>query len=349
MANIGTYPPGLCRGNARGQVQTRTAQTEQAYRDRYQGLAKAWSRRFDEWQLNPAELVLAVATDLSRRAATYEKSSLKLYHAAIRQHLRDLFDEDLISTEQIERIDGLMLRKPEPDKARQHRRSKKTSARRAKSVKPETLSVLVAVLLEHPTAIRRIAAAQLERGVELATRPAEFLAMRETTPGVFCVPSAKYSVSNERGLVPFRTLPIDDYTSADITELRDIIALIAVEFANGSTLYHIQRRCQRAIREARKALRSKRKVTAYTTRHQARANLTAMGMTAEELAVVMGHASARTAQACYAPARQAWRGMSRLRPPTVDPELVARVRPDTRARPWHGPNSSADGPQPPGV
>lgn len=337
MIDIETYPECLCRGDASGHVQTRTAETEQSYRDRYDGMARSWCRKHGEWLLSPTELVAEVVIDLDRRSATYRKASLKLYHAAIRQHLRDLWNEDAIGLKQIERLDALMRdQKPAPDRNMGRRGGGKTSADRAKSVKPETLAALVAVLLDSPTPIRRIAAAQLEHGVTLATRPFEFLAMREVEPDVFRVPSAKYSESNHRGLEPFRILPTDDYSPAELDELRDVIDLIEDELARGATLPGIQRRCQRAIRQARAMLNGKQKAAAYTARHQARANMAAMGMTSEEVAVVMGHASAGTAQSHYAPARRAWRGMAGIRPPEVDPGLVAKVRPDTRNRPWIG-------------
>ena len=286
-----------------------------------------------------------LSTELGYRASGLSANALKQYHAAIRQHLRDLWDEGAIRLELIERIDALLCQQTPMPKATKGKARRKTSAGRAKSIKPETLSVLVTELLHRPTSIRRIAAAQLEHGVNLLTRPAEFLAMEEPEPGLFQVPSAKYSQSNRRGLKPYRTLPTGDYSAFERDELRTVIALIAQELADGATLFSIQRRCQNAIREARTALPGRRKIAAYTARHQGRANLAAMDMAPEEVAAIMGHASAMTAQSHYAPARRAWKGMAGTEPPAVDPDLVARVRPGNSSR-GRGVQPQQPGPKP---
>jgi hypothetical protein len=330
MTDNDTYPPCLRRTDAGGHVQTRTTQTDDGYRKRYDGMARTWCRTHGQDVVTPFDL----ATDLGYRASGLSENALKQYHAVMRQHLRDLWDDGAISLGLIERIDALLRQQTPLPKPTKGKAGNKTSAGRAKSIKPEALSVLVTELLHRPTPIRQIAAAQLEHGVNLLTRPAEFLAMAETEPGLFRVPSAKYSQSNRRGLEPYRTLPTGDYSAFEHDDLRTVIVLIAQELADGATLFSIQRRCQNAIREARKALPGRRKIVAYTARHQGRANLAAMGMPPEEVAAIMGHASATTAQSHYAPARRAWKGMADAEPPAVDPDLVANVRPGNSSRGW---------------
>jgi hypothetical protein len=341
MTDIDIYPPCLRRADAGGHVQTRTPQTEDGYRKRYDGMAKTWCREHGMDVVTPFEL----ASDLGHRASGLSENALKQYHAAIRQHLRDLWDEGAIKLELVERIDALLRQQTPLPKPTKGKTGRKTSAGRAKSIKPETLSMLVTELLHRPTPIRQIAAAQLEHGVNLVTRPAEFLAMEETEAGLFRVPSAKYSQSNRRGLKPYRTLPTGDYSAFERGELRTVIALVARELADGATLFSIQRRCQNAIRDARKALPGRRKIAAYTARHQGRANLAAMEMAPEEVAVIMGHASAMTAQSHYAPARRAWKGMTGAEPPAVDPDLVAKVRPGNSTRGWEA-QPQQPGPKP---
>lgn len=181
-------------------------------------------------------------------------------------------------------------------KAAKGKAGHKTSAGRAKSVKPEILSALVTELLVRSTPIRRIAAAQLEYSVDLATRPGEFLTMREDPLGRLWVRSAKYSETNGKGLQPVRMLVVDNLDPFEIDDLKEIAALLLAERAKGATTASLLRRCQHAIREARKAVGGRsRRVTAYTVRHQARANMAAMGRSPEEVAVVMNHASATTA------------------------------------------------------
>lgn len=335
------YPACLRRSDAGGHIQTRTAKTVAAYRSRYEGMARTWCRKHREDLVTPLQL----ATDVAYRAATCRANTLKQYHAAIRQHLRDMWDNSTIPFDQIERIDALLrAQAPTPKIRNRCKKSAKTSADRAKSVRPETLSALTTALWKRPTPIRQIAAAMLEHGCELATRPSEFLAMEEIEIGVFRVPCAKFSESNRRGLEPHRILPTDAYDSFEIEELRRIIGLIAAELAAGATLDRILRRCQRAIREARKALDGNPKIAAYTARHQARANMAAMGMTPDEVAVVLGQASETTAQTHYAPARRGWKCMKGARPPAVNPRLVAKVRPANPTRGWNGPQEQAMSP-----
>ena len=220
-------------------------------------------------------------------------------------------------------------------KAAKGKASKKTSAGRAKSLKPETLSALLGELLRSPTTIRRIAAAQLEFGVDLATRPGEFLTMREDPIGRLWVRSAKYSETNKKGLQPVRMLIVDTLETFEIEELKEIAALLLTERANGATRSSLLPRCQHAIREARKVVDGRSgKVTAYMSRHQARANMAASGMTPEKVAVIMNHASAITAQSHHVPTRSAWKCAVNATPHRIDPDLVAKVRPSNRSRGW---------------
>lgn len=342
MTESETYPECLRRPDAGGHVQTRTTQTEKRYRKRYDGMARTLCRRHRTDAVTPFEM----AADLGYRASGLSENGLKQYHAVIRQHLRDLWDERNIALTEIARIDAMLRQQTPMPKAAKVKAGHKTSAGRAKSVQPETLSALVSELLVRPTPIRRIAAALLEYGVELATRPGEFLSMREDPIGRLWVRSAKYSETNGKGLQPARMLVVDNLDTFEIDELKEIATLLLAERAESATSTSLLRRCQHAIREARKAVGGRaRRVTAYTVRHQARANMAAMGMAPEEVAVVMNHASAMTAQSHYAPARSAWRGSVNAKPPTVDPELVAKVRPGNKSRGWATQSSPAPRPK----
>src|SRR5690606_36983829 len=133
-------------------------------------------------------------------------------------------------------------------------------------------------------------------------RPSEFLTIGADPTGQLWVRSAKFSIDNGRGLQPARTVSTDNYEAFELAELHNVVELVAAERARGATFRKLLRRCQHAIRQARRAVGARaRRLTAYTVRHQARANYVAMGMMAAEIAVIMGHASAGTAQSHYAP------------------------------------------------
>lgn len=312
-------------------MQTRQRKTEAGYRKRYTGMIRTLCRRQKVVSVNVEDL----AAEVGRRASRLTPNSLKQYHAVLRQQLRDLWDQGAIAEEEVERIDAMLrMQRPMPETSKD-KAGRRTSARRAKSVRPETLSALVSELLSDPTAIRRIAAAQLEYGVVIATRPSEFLTLNVDANDRLWVTSAKYSEANRRGLQPERSVALDHLDPGDIVELREIAGLLLAERKAGATTASLLRRCQNAIRVARTEVGGRSKtVTAYTVRHQARANMAAMEMTPEEVAVMMNHASATTAQSHYAPARQGWKGLKGIAPPAVDPVLVAKVRPGNRSRGW---------------
>lgn len=324
------YPACLSRPDAGGHIQTRTAQTETRYRKRFAGMIRTLCKQHGKTAADAMDL----AIDLSERAHRYTANTLKQYHGAIRQHLRDCYDDAGITLDEIEAVDALLrAHRPAPKKEKSGKGH--TSAGRAKSIQPAQISAIVAVLLRKPTPIRQIAAGMLEHGVMLLTRPGEFLTIKPDPQNRFWVRSAKYSEANRRGLQPARIVPTDDYEDSEIAELKHLSSLIYAERASGATTSKLLRRCQRAIRQARKMVGGRsRRVAPYTVRHQGRANLSAMGMAPEAVAVLMGHASAGTAQSHYSPARCGWRGMSRVTLPTVDAVLLGRVRPAHPSRGW---------------
>lgn len=331
MTDIETYPECLRRPHAGGHVQTRTKQTVARYRKRFAGMIRTLCKK-NHWSSADA---CDLAIDLGERASEYTRNSLKQYHASIRQNLRDRWDEGSITLATVEHIDAL-LRTHQAAPGKKKMSETRTSGGRAKSVQPEQIAAIASVLLTDPTPVRQIAAGMLKHGVNLATRPGEFLTIKRDPIGRFWVRSAKYSEDNERGLQPARIVPSDDYEPGERLELQGISELIAVERTNGATTQKLLRRCQRAIRLARKEVGGRcRRVAAYTVRHQCRANLAAMGMAPDEVAVIMGHASAGTAQSHYSPARRAWRGGANRTPPVVDPALVAMVRPAHPSRGWN--------------
>lgn len=154
MGDISHYPECLRRGDAGGQVQTRTQQSEMRYRKRYVGMARTLSRQLGVDMVTPADM----AADLGHRASRLKASALKQYSACIRQHLRDLWDEEAISLAEVERIDAILRKQHPMARGTKGKAGRRTSAGRAKSVNPARLTALVGELLSRPTAIRRIAA-----------------------------------------------------------------------------------------------------------------------------------------------------------------------------------------------
>jgi len=275
-------PACLRRPNAGGHVQTRTVRTEKRYRARFEGMIRTLCRKKRWTEADARDL----ADDLSERAFRYTRNTLAQYHAAIRQNLRDRIDRGSIALDEVTEIDAMLqAQKPAPGRSRSKRQ---TTAGRARSARPEQIAAIAATLLRDPTPIRQIAAGMLDYGVDLATRPSEFLTLRPDASGSLWVKSRKHSEMNGRALAPARQVPTDNLAPFEIAELRELAALIAAERARGATTDKLLRACQRAIRLARAEVAGRsRRITAYTARHQARANLVAMGLTPEEVAVIM--------------------------------------------------------------
>lgn len=338
MSRPSEYPPCLCRPDASGHVQSRSAHTEARYRTRYAGMERTYCRRHGVDIVECYDL----AAEVGHKSKNLSDDAITQYGSAIRQHLRDLWDDGGIGIEEIERIDALLREQKSLRRTssagmvggkRKHK--KRTSAGRTKGTTEIELMLLVSLLWQRPTPVRQIAAGLLEHSVQLVTRPSEFLEITEVEEGRFIVPSAKYSPQNRRGLAPYRVVPTDDYEAHDVLDLRIVIELIHQERAGGATTASLLRRCQHAIREARKGLIGRKtKIAPYSARHQARANLAASGASPEEIAVIMGHASAGTSQSHYAPARRAWKSMKGKPAPKVDSSMVRQVRPAHPSRGW---------------
>src|SRR5690606_35544798 len=113
MTAIETYPECLRRPDAGGHIQTRTNRTEARYRTRFSGMIRTLCKQ-KRWASADAH---DLATDLGERAGRYEENSLKQYHGAIRQNLRDHWDAGSIAQDEIEEIDALLrAQRPAPRK-----------------------------------------------------------------------------------------------------------------------------------------------------------------------------------------------------------------------------------------
>lgn len=322
------YPECLRRPDRGGRVQTRSPETEDSYRIRYDGMA----RRLGARAQCPMASVDDVITDVVARAPRLSEQSFRQYRCAILQHLRDAWDEGKISPE---RVEALEARLRLPDKADRSGSSSRashphqaTSAGRLRSVTAGWLSSVATGLFREGTDAARVAAGILEHGVRLGLRPSEWFSAHKVGNVLRCR-SGKYSVENGRALGETRDVSLQGYDADDLADLADLLAAIARVLAQAGRADLALRRIQAVLRNVRSEI-GLGGICLYTSRQQCRANLAAAGLTREEIAVWMGHASADTAGSHYAPARKGWRSARHFKPAPVDDALLARVRPGAK-------------------
>jgi hypothetical protein len=259
-------------------------------------------------------------------------TTFRQYRCAILQHLRDGWNEGKISQERIEALEAKLRL---PDKAgtsgsssRMSHPHQATSAGRLRSVSAGWLSSVTTGLFREGTDAARVAAGILEHGVRLGLRPSEWFSARIVGNVLRCR-SGKYSVENGRALGETRDVSLEGYDAGDLIDLGDLLAAIARVLAQAGRADLALRRIQAVLRKVRDQA-GVDGLCLYTSRQQCRANLAAAGLTREEIAVWMGHASADTAGSHYAPARKGWRSAKYFKPAPADDTLLTWVRPGAR-------------------
>jgi integrase len=322
------YPACLCQPDRSGHVQVRTPETEESYRKRYSGMSYRLSRKLGQDRASLTELI----ADITARQHQLSRNTLKQYRAVILQRLRVAWDADRISREVVEASERLCRWVPIDHRGdgTAPAKPRKTSAKRARSISEEKLAALTAVLLRRETPIRQIAAGMLSHGTRLGLRPGEWFTVR-INDRQMSVRSAKFSTANSRGLAERRPVPLDDYSDADLVALNALVKQIGQELQAAKIPAHLLRRCQAAVRAARQQLRAaKTNLCLYSSRQQFRANAAAAGSSNEEIAVLMGHVSADTNQSHYGRAAKGWKSARYSIKPTIQADLIARVRPGAR-------------------
>ena len=324
------YPPCLCRPDAGGKVQSRSADTEARYRTRYVGMARRLGREHGCQEASIDQVVDYVAA----RTTTLRRVSFRQYRAAILQALRDLWDESAMTQERIEALEG-RLRDVRPSEEettgrRKSRKSPRTSAGRARSLSESRAACLVTALYAEGSDEARAAAGILEHGCDLGLRPSEWFGA-EIVGRVLRCRSAKFSLENGRALAATRDIPLDDYDEGDVRLLTDHLATVRHVAEQAGTPELALRRMQGKLRKVRGPGWHDR-ICLYTGRHQYRANLAAAGVSRKEIAVRMGHASAATNGSHYASGRKGWRSAKLRKLAPIAPDLRKQVRPGARMK-----------------
>ncbi len=347
------YPACLERPDLGGRVRVRAPETAAEYRKRYIWLRKR-TARFQRTNVE-ATTVADVAERLFKTASTLRPSSYRQYRAAIHQELRDLWDANRISLDEVEQIAASMILSRDPDAPSPYapmRGPLRTSAGRAKSIAQDKAAALSRLAAARKSAAGRNLADHLRFGPKFGLRNSEWLeAVLEGTN--LKVPCGKFSIPNGRGISEYRTLLAQDLDAGELAGLAEFLARLRSEMraANGRGDL-VLRRQSYLLRDIRDQAHAPR-VTLRTGRHQFTANMRKANYSREERAAALGHAAADTSDDHYGKPNRGWKGLRRwielpadltlrVRPGAKTESKVRRGKPTTRSE-WEGSKLPAPG------
>jgi|SRR5664280_80357 hypothetical protein len=324
----GRYPACLERPDLGGRVRVRARATEVYYRKRYPGLRKR-TANFQRTNIEDAT-VADVAEWLVSIASTLRPSSYRQYRAFILHELRDLWDANKISLDEVEQIAASMILKRGPGAPSPYapmRGPLRTSAGRAKSIAQDKADALSRLAAARKSAAGRNLADHLRFGPKFGLRNTEWFdaELEGTNLKVRC---GKFSIQNGRGVAEYRTLLAQGFDAAELGRLAEFLERLRSEMraANGRGDL-VLRRQSYLLREIRDEVRAPR-LTLRTGRHQFTANMRKAAYTREERAAALGHASADTSDDHYGKQNRGWKALRRWIELPAD--LTLRVRPGAK-------------------
>ena len=309
-----------------GIVRNKSPGTEQDYRKRYAG----WTRRLSRLREEPVDL-RDLVDDLCRRAPTLKRASFYLYRAVLVQELEDAVEQGDLTLDaaqtlvnQIKPAEGVVIgSKAPPDR---------TSAGRAKHIKPEGVAAIRTAASNRGTNTYKNLAGLFEYGVKSGARPCELFGAR-LEGRTLIITSAKVSTDNDRGLGEERKIELLDFDEFDLEGLKQLLSRLDAELAavrGNRTL--LVRRYGAAWRELRKEETWAATITLRTTRSQFRATMKRAGLSNGEIAAALGQGSAETGPSHYGSANKGWRPIRGERPIAVPEATVKQVRVGARTK-----------------
>jgi len=232
---VSRFPACLERPDLGGRVRVRAQATEVYYRKRYPGLRK---RTANFQRINIEDATVAdVAVWLVSIASTLRPSSYRQYRAFMLQELRDLWDANRISLDEVEQIAASMILKRGPVAPSPYapmRGPLRTSAGRAKSIAQDKADALSRLAAARKSAAGRNLADHLRFGPKFGLRNTEWFdaKLEGTNLKVRC---GKFSIQNGRGVAEYRTLLAQDFDAAELGRLAEFLARLRSETlaANG--------------------------------------------------------------------------------------------------------------------
>lgn len=282
--------------------------------------------------ITPAELVKWMI----EKKPTWARSTWRLYKVAVAYHL------DEVPTAEAQLARDRLLAEPQTGA---RRKTDRTSARKQKAIPPEDFAVLRQHLsVGEITETKRALSLYLVAGIVTGLRPSEWRQAQwidhheETGLPALLVANAKRTHGRGNGL--HRTLHLGDVDEF----LRRVIRAFTMEAAQAVTEGRFDTFKQSLARTLSRVVRRiwpnrKHHITLYSTRHQAAANFK-LALDPSQVAALLGHASAATADTHYARRQHGRTALFPTSPkaetaivPAPDPREVSTVR-VAKPSPW---------------
>lgn len=306
--------------------------------------ATIWLRLMAQTELRHPDvqgiaIVERTVDDLIESKPTISRSTFRQYKAAI-LHVLEFFTKwpsvaDRMPPSVLSAIDRLAATSSDGCMRKSHR----TSARKAKRLPSREVEAIERNILERRhhsgLAVSTLGAMTVLRLT--GARPCELcdLTAHSPAPGILEVTIRNAKATNGRGLGEDRTLHLRDLSEAEVTIVRDwpkVLEALATRYPRAIAVTKIGKYFSRA---ARRALGRRSKYPSlYSFRHQLSADAKAAGLSLEEIAALMGHASDVTAAKHYG-RRTSGQGGIKAHP---NPSSVSKVR--RKSKPFRARNST---------
>lgn len=311
--------------------------TESIYVTKYQQLRRQTAKAIGA-QIETSVDPIRIVEYLIMRKPDLAKRTWRLYKAALDHQFRHARDTAPDQASQQEIDYALQILRAESQEGALVRGTR-TSAKKARQIRPEDFATLVSYIARHQDDHVR-ARALLTWCVAtepVGLRPAEWDGARRDTGAdgipLLIVQNAK--ATNGRGNGPTRTLDLSACSPAQLDAVDELLDLIEGYRQDGG-FERFQSQISEYLYRAGRAALSKRTQypSLYTFRHQFSANAKSH-LSRSEVAALMGHASDATASRNYAQSRLAT-GQVPVRPLAAE---VGRVRRQGHDRPRTSPHN----------
>lgn len=295
--------------------QTRTQETIAAYFRRAQHLI---AQMAEELQAHGDIDSMAIAKWAISLRPTIRRSTWRQYKSSLICYLEQFQDEDF------ERAIALLTASDCSNCLKGKDAPARTSSSKKRSITPEELSEILKYLSTHKTRWGDVTAVWLQAAVLSGLRPGEWQSAVLNTDvngdPVLIVRNSKNTNGRSHGNE--RTLLLNNMTQPDIKIIQVQIRVASKIMENGLWDGYY-RGCRKTLYAAVRVLWPRRSQypTLYTGRHQFAADAKRAGLTKNEVAALMGHASAETAGRHYGKKRSGHAGFA----VEASMEEVARV------------------------
>lgn len=273
-----------------GRIVTRTTTTEAEYTRRFLALQKA--ARGEGYGID----IQQVSAWFSQQHYCWAESTVRQYRAAIVYAVERNMPDGEECAAFIERL----KQGPIPKNGG----TKRTSARKRKSLKREEFLMLMQHLEGSDRSDDRLIRGLLAFGVALFLRPVEYLGAH-VDGDILVVPNAKATNGRANGEIRERSL--DFMAPKTKASLVKFLRHFSEAAAASESWKRFHDRLSSRLARICKAL-GIRRVSLYTLRHVGMATAKTW-MTPHEVAAAAGHASVRTATSHYAKRRTGWHGL----------------------------------------